>query len=39
MSVRYHVEDIMYHEDIRRAQLMTVVDKFRQASVTRLAFV
>lgn len=30
---RYHVEDIMYHEDIRRAQLMTVVDKFRQVLV------
>ena len=29
-SSRYHVEDIMYHENIRRAQLMTIVDKFRQ---------
>ena len=29
MFFRYHVEDIMYHEDIRRAQLMTIVDKFR----------
>ena len=23
----------MYHEDIRRAQLMTIVDKFRQVLV------
>ncbi len=27
---KYHVEEIMYHENVRRSQLLQVVDKFRK---------
>ena len=30
---KYHVEEIMYHMDLRRAQLMQIIDKFRDIIV------
>lgn len=29
MNGKYHLEEIMYHENVRRAQLLQLVDKFR----------
>lgn len=33
MNGKYHVEEIMYHMDLRRAQLLAFVDKFRDIIV------
>ena len=29
MNGKYHIEEIMYHMDLRRAQLLQIIDKFR----------
>lgn len=29
MNGKYHLEEIMYHKDLRRAQLLQIIDKFR----------
>lgn len=26
---KYHLEEIMYHENMRRSQLLQIIDKFR----------
>lgn len=30
---KYHLEEIMYHENLRRSQLMQIIDKFRSVLV------
>jgi hypothetical protein len=33
MNGKYHIEEIMYHMDLRRAQLLQIIDKFRSIVV------
>ena len=33
MNGKYHIEEIMYHLDLRRAQLLQIIDKFRDIVV------
>jgi len=33
MNGKYHIEEIMYHMDLRRAQLLQIIDKFRSIIV------
>ena len=33
MNGKYHLEEIMYHMDLRRAQLLQIIDKFRNIVV------
>lgn len=33
MNGKYHIEEIMYHTDLRRAQLLQIIDKFRNIIV------
>ena len=33
MNGKYHLEEIMYHMDLRRAQLLQIIDKFRDIIV------
>lgn len=34
MNGEHHLEEIMYYENMRRSQLTTVLDKFRDVIVT-----
>jgi hypothetical protein len=31
---KHHLEDIMYYENVRRSQLLTLLDKFRKVLIT-----
>ena len=33
MNGKYHIEEIMYHLDLRRAQLLQIIDRFRDIIV------
>jgi hypothetical protein len=33
MNGKYHIEEIMYHSDLRRSQLLQIIDKFRNIIV------
>ena len=33
MNGKYHIEEIMYHQNLRRAQLLQIIDKFRSIIV------